>query len=345
MRGTGTQADPLIPESIPEFKQAIATQDAYVKLDRDFDFNNNDTLWLWEYMDFSCSELDGNGYKLTNCYCYNKALFYFHNTTYNCPAPKICRNLIIEAIYISLTSDVDGGTQSFIGYSGWLWSNDDYLYAYFYDCDFRIKYYPLKNDNRMIGGWTSWAKRCGLYIRRCIFNIDVYTGQYEHISIFNNYQGSCDMQIAYCEFNVNICMCNTKAAASTNNNRPLRGDISIFNFTNVTVDNDAPILNCAVFINVYGVDISSSDTQLVIPCASTYTGNAAKVSNSYFIIKPIQTGLKLQFDGLKMQCTSVCFVDNDLLIGTSNVPANMLCLTTAQCKDAEYLATNGFRIG
>lgn len=336
MKGLGTQADPYIPETIPEFKQAVGTYDAYVKLDRDFDFNNNDTLWLWETILVVCNELNGNGYKLTNCYCYDAAMFRAEGATNIKSASqrnRIVRNLTMEIIFVQKTAPDS------------LWSNYGLFASYyryesmsgidliFYDCDIRVKYYPLSDDGALLRRKNEVAKDGNIRFRRCIFNIDCYwNNKYIYLFKFeNNLISNGSVEINYCELNINY-YCGSSNNLVTTYFYLIRGN---------NLPPTCIFENNAVFINTLKKNIGAR--------VYLFSGNA-NIGNCYFVVRAIYGSDTTPFiytDSTNTNpISSTCFCDSSLCNSSQfAIKTNFYLLPTEKCKDASYLSSIGFRIG
>lgn len=65
MTGIGTQAEPFLVGNIPDFREAVAQDNAYVKLTNDIDCNKENYL-EWQNLISKCTEIDFDGYAIIN---------------------------------------------------------------------------------------------------------------------------------------------------------------------------------------------------------------------------------------------------------------------------------------
>lgn len=65
MTGAGTQTEPFIVGNIPDFREAVAQDNAYVKLTNDIDCNKENYL-EWQSLISKCTEIDFDGYAIIN---------------------------------------------------------------------------------------------------------------------------------------------------------------------------------------------------------------------------------------------------------------------------------------
>ena len=65
MLGAGTQAEPFLVGNIPDFREAVAQDNAYVKLTNDIDCNKENYL-EWQSLISKCTEIDFDGHAIIN---------------------------------------------------------------------------------------------------------------------------------------------------------------------------------------------------------------------------------------------------------------------------------------
>lgn len=78
MTGTGTQADPFVVDTWPDFVTAVGTANAYVEFSEgggNIDLNNHAPTGI-STVSIKCVSIKGNGWTLSNIYCAGKDAFY-----------------------------------------------------------------------------------------------------------------------------------------------------------------------------------------------------------------------------------------------------------------------------
>jgi hypothetical protein len=348
IQGTGTIDDPYLVTTHAELRAKVVEDFCYIKLKNDIDFNNDTVLWGWETLELKCAQIDGDNHKITNCYVYQKSFmtnYYGRNT--NAPVVK---NTIIEAIYFSGINQNTTENASFV--SPYITYVESLGAIYFYDCDFRIKFYVEKDEALLFDTFYS-ASNTGYYYRRCIFNIDVFANNHQSITIFRWGAVSANMQgeVKNCEIKINLHLANslftdkkvfnTDTSSSNNYNTILRVFQANSNYTAIGFENNA------VFINIDGVN-KDLPTRLCIGLAY----NGKNISNCYYILGDVkgsnylaekELDFKMYYEGI----VSSCFVNDKATFynaGLINKDPNMHVLTDAQCKNMQELLNIGFLV-
>lgn len=353
IQGTGTIDDPYLVTTSAELRAKVVEDFCYIKLKNDIDFNNDTVLWGWETLELKCAQIDGDNHKITNCYVYQKS-FMASCYTRNTNAPVV-KNTIIEAIYFSGTSqNVSEGISNASFVSPYIKINNysaSQTVIYFYDCDFRIKFYVERDEALLFDTWYS-ASNAGYYYRRCIFNIDVFANNHQSITIFKwGASGSFQGEVKNCEIKINLHLANslftgknvfnTDTSSSNNYNSILRVFQSSSNSSAIGFENNA------VFINIDGVN-EDLPTRLCIGLA--YYGK--NISNCYYILGDVkgsnylaekELDFKIHYEGI----VSSCFVNDKATFYNANLThkdPNMHVLTDAQCKNLQELLNIGFLV-
>ena len=202
MQGTGSQSDPYQITSVDELIEYAKTDDVYLKIMNDIDFNNY-SGWMLPTIDVRCFEIDGDGHSLNNIYIKNASLF---NVT-DKDGPYTIRtstfkNITMEIIQIG-NAPIFGGNEEKPAYA--------IKYIQLLDCDIRIKSYPTNN----IFILANTGERVFINIRRSIINIDVYGCGYGMCLITYRDNSTSDKStIEYSEIQVNIYNGNNVSLSS-----------------------------------------------------------------------------------------------------------------------------------
>ena len=353
--GAGTQADPYQVTTIEQllecfdiYNHITSSYDdiyLYCKLMNDLDFNDNPKYWDCPSNLFYAANMqpggsgnkshiiyiDGNGYGIYNLYCYNKInifnIYYYSNESkFN---SIVMQNLIFEAIAIH-TSD---SCSLFKSNTGAVYYNDCGIRLI--NCDLRIKYYSYASPIScyLFGTSTQFTN--------CILNIDIvlntqgYT-QYLHGSLLN---GSNDISSnnKYCnmynEWKIRVIMVSEPTGQS--------GDSGAYNKLHL-------FLGTAHLFSSFFIELLAMKGNAWQVCTSNPEyNNPMSIMNCYFVIKNITTlspyKAKLRIGAIK---NGVNFYDAtaDNIADGSTGGGSLLALTTEQCKDAEYLESQGFII-
>ena len=348
IQGTGTINDPYLVTTPAELRAKVVEDFCYIKLKNDIDFNNDTVLWGWETLELKCAQIDGDNHKITNCYVYQKSFMAnFYKRDINAPVVK---NTIIEAIYFSGTSQSTAENASFVSphiNSGYQTGSA----IYFYDCDFRIKFYVEKDDALLFDTFNS-SSGAGYYYRRCIFNIDVFANNHQSITIFRWGVNNGSGEVKNCEIKINLHLANslftgknvfnTDTSSSSNYNSILKIFQTNTNSTAIGFENNA------VFINIDGVN-EDLPNRLCIGLA--YYGK--NISNCYYILGDVKGSnylaeKEIDFKIYSVGIASSCFVNDKATFCNSslehNKDPNMHVLTDAQCKNLQELLNIGFLV-
>ena len=348
IQGTGTIDDPYLVATPAELRAKVVEDFCYIKLKNDIDFNNDTVLWGWETLELKCAQIDGDNHKITNCYVYQKSFMASHyRRDTNAPVVK---NTIIEAIYFSGSTQSEGNI-SFV--SPYITFTESLGAIYFYDCDFRIKFYVEKDDALLFDTYYGSSK-AGYYYRRCIFNIDVFVNNHQNTTIFK-WSTDSDRQgeVKNCEIKINLHLANSlftgKKVFNTDSSSSSSGLNSILRVFHQPSNTSSVIgfENNAVFINIDGVN-EDLPTRLCIGLA--YYGK--NISNCYYILGDIKGSnylaeKELVFEVYSKGIASACFINNKATFYNAflkNEDPNMHVLTDAQCKDMQELLNIGFLI-
>lgn len=345
--GTGTQADPYQVTTIEQLLECFDIYNnidsynnvyVYCKLMNDLNFNDNPKYWDCPSNLFYAANLtrigdadhiiyiDGNGYGIYNLYCYNKQdIFNFYCDSQGVGNQIVIQNLIFEAIAIH-TSD---NCSLFVGY---------YNRSLYYDsgirlinCDLRIKYYSYwyQNQKYLLGNATQFTN--------CILNIDIvlntqgYT-QYiwaNLLSSSNDISSNNKYRNMYNEWKIRVIM--VSEPPSTNYNRLILfvGTAHLFSSFFIEL--------LAMKGNAWQICTSNPD----------YT-SPMSIMNCYFVVKHITSLSSYKATPIiGANKSGVNFYDATLvdnIVDSSTGGGSLLALTTEQCKDAEYLESQGFII-
>lgn len=193
MQGTGSQADPYQITSVDELIEYAKTDDVYLKIMNDIDFNNY-SGWMLPTIELRCFEIDGDGHSLNNIYIKNASLF--NATDVGGPfttRASTFKNMTMEIIQI-------GNAPIFAGKE---YSNQHQKWIQLLDCDVRIKSYPT-NTIFILFNKSQSNDKVYFNIRRSIINIDIY-GCGSGIVLIDSQDDSYGTStIEYSEIQVNI---------------------------------------------------------------------------------------------------------------------------------------------
>ena len=335
MNGEGTQASPYQVTTADEFIEAIQQDNAYVEILNDLDFNNSkywniktktsvpasSSTYPEHAFELKCSNINGNNFKISNIFmCDTNVLFLLHRTN----TTVSIDNLIFEVIMLNYNKIYCSLFHTCINAFKITFSN----------CDFRIKFNNIKNDN--YGLFSASNSKSSYNWVNCIFNIDCYI----YVNIINNIffnNGSSTNIFRYCEFNINIIN-NKKTGFGANVGYIFRSSYTFY--------------FCPIFINVYN-NIEAANSQILMSIG--YYSTESILNNSYIIVQskgayPAKISFfdHNNYDFKCFDCNSTCFYDIDISTDliyydyTSSPITNLNRLTTAQCNDAYYLNSIGF---
>jgi hypothetical protein len=345
--GTGTQDDPYQVTTIEQLLECFKIYNetimggvihVYCKLMNDLDFNDNPQYWDCPSNLFYANNtsgatdndahiiyIDGDGYGIYNLYCYNKSEIFNVYADYRSHQNQIVmRNLIFEAIAVH-TSD---RCTLFTSAAGNQYNSG----IRFISCDLRIKYYSYtvnSNSEFLLGNVTQFTN--------CILNIDIilntqgYTASNCYGSLLtagDDISSSNFYRNMYNEWKIKVIMIS----------EPYRDDpnYNVFSFFNYTAH-----LFSSFFIELLAM--KGNGWQIF-----TARGHYMRIMNCYFVIKNIMTSSSYKATPIiSVSKNGVNFYDNttaDNIVDGSSGDGTLLALTTAQCKDAEYLEQQGFII-
>ncbi len=333
MNGTGTQADPYQVTTVEEFVNVInnlGNSNSYAKLMNDIDFNNSDYINLDNTLRWKCKYFDGQNHKISNIYTDKGCCFNADSAAYE----LFIENLIIEAVVLNYDTNFCC-----------LFITPNAYSTTFNNCDFRVKINDNnKTTSKFIARGGATNLRC-TYFNNCIFNIDQYvnTGNNKYLftSIWERFYFN------YCEFNINLINLST-----TFLDYETTDGTSSTLFYNSASGYGYTLKFCALFINIYNNIETGQDKVLIqlnnMDDAGSST-NGFQCYNSYIIIQSKGKYPTLVGITAGVTCTGTCFYDKDisgpLVYGDpSSHVTNLYGLTTAQCKDPEYLESIGFFI-
>lgn len=357
--GAGTQANPYQVTTITQLVECfdiynnISAADhaeiyVYCKLMNDLDFNDTPQYWdcpkgLFTANNHSYSTyrnhgiyIDGNGYGIYNMYVFNKIGIF--NVGYSSSAIGnfiSISNCVIEAIVIysvshtSLTTVHDASNtnnvSSSVGYdSGTQFNN----------CDLRIKLYRYRGENSY-SSLFYYSK-----LTNCIINIDVVVNIDGFVSNVNSRSaiGASNASTTgfyrnfYNEWNIRLILVSPS---------PPSNKLSLFEAFSSAFS--------SFFIEMIPVRDNFENKIQIAPDGSG-TGYEVNLENCYIVLKNTNNTYKANLTiNNKVICYGVNFYDSQLsngyLIDNSiKSKGEMLALTTAQCKNAEYLEQQGFII-
>lgn len=344
-QGQGTSTDPYQVTTLYQLLEVFKIYNAstaslpqvYCKLMNDIDFNDYQEYWSVPNELFYANNrqtggpnrsifiyIDGNGHGLYNMYCYNNtSVFKCFTTTSSNHNDIIIKNIIIEAIYVmSVSNSNDGSIKHRFCSSESYYSSA----VHFINSDIRLKLYAYTTPNQYS---TMFYMS---YFTNCIINIDiicnntVYTNNSSGYDIIQQSSVSSgndtDYSNYYNEWNICILGIMEQSAGANYYLSLLASDHKFSSF----------------FIEMVGM--KSNIGNIEIPPRSYF-------SNCYFVVKnnnSTYTGT-MKFDYF---VTGVNFYDKDIadnhIVDTHFGSGSLLALTTAQCKNAEYLEQQGFII-
>ena len=255
-------------------------------------------------------------------YCYNNtSVFKCYVTTSSYHSDIIIKNIIIEAIYVMSVKRNSSDKHRFC-------SSESYYSSavHFINSDIRLKLYAYTAPNQYS---TMFYMS---YFTNCIINIDIICNSTAYASNTTGYDiiqqsstssgNDTDYSNYYNEWNIRILGIMEQSAGTNYYLSLLASDHKFSSF----------------FIEMVGM--KSNIGNITIPPRSWF-------SNCYFVVKnnnSTYTGT-MKFDYF---VTGINFYDKDIadnhIVDTHNGTGSLLALTTAQCKNAEYLEQQGFII-
>jgi len=351
-QGQGTSTDPYqvttLYQLLEVFKiynaSAVVQPQVYCKLMNDIDFNDYQEYWSVPNELFYANNtstdtykrtkfiyIDGNGYGLYNMYCYNNtSVFKCFSTTSSYHNDIIIKNIIIEAIYIMSISNSgsDGADKHRFCSSESYYSSA----VHFINSDIRLKLYAYTTPNQYS---TMFYMS---YFTNCIINIDIICNNTVYINNSSGYDygygydiiqqsstssgNDTDYSNYYNEWNIRILGIMEQSAGTNYYLSLLASDHKFSSF----------------FIEMVGIKSNIGNIRI---------SGGSYFSNCYFVVKnnnSTYTGT-MKFDYF---VTGINFYDKDIadnhIVDTHSGSGSLLALTTAQCKNAEYLEQQGFII-
>ena len=360
--GAGTQADPYQVTTIDQLLECFNIYNhmqegddnlihVYCKLMNDLDFNDNPKYWDCPSSLFYAANtiytgnpdehiiyIDGNGHGIYNLYCYNKTNifdYYWMSHYQACSNQIVIQNLIFEAIAIHTSdrctlfkSEINNNSSRTVYNSG----------IRFINCDLRIKYYSYATnaiDEFLLGNATQFTN--------CILNIDIVlnTQGYTNYSCGSLLFGDNDISSnnkyrnMYNEWKIKVIMISEPTGQP--------GDSGAYNKLHL-------FCTTAHLFSSFFIELLAMKGNVWQICTSNPTNGSSCMSimNCYFVIKNITTLSSYKatprIGAIKY---GVNFYDNTLsdnIADGSTGGGSLLALTTEQCKDAEYLESQGFII-
>ena len=345
--GTGTQADPYQVTTIEQLvecfdiynKTDASRRDLhmYCKLMNDLDFNNSPQYWdcpaeLFgaKNMSYMTSNdhwvyIDGNGFGIYNLYNFNKAGIFTTTSSGSGWSNSIyINNCVLEVVVINSTGDrTNLAYENSSTYRGGIFFNN---------CDLRIKLYKYSGDTQ----YSSLFRFTRF--NNCILNIDIVINKQGFVGNPNsrttilasreNIDNSNYFRNFYNEWNIRIIFVSD---ANTSSNTA-----SLFEST------------CHFFSSFF-IEMIAVKDNFVNKVLFTSDTNGTNINNCYFVVKNTNTTYKASLLlPSRAYKNGVNFYDSQLADGqitdNSGGSGELLALTTAQCKDAEYLEQQGFII-
>ena len=341
--GSGTQGDPYIVTTIQELYDCPrvkpwAGREMYIEVDNALEFV--DSSFMYNKFSgglISCNAdrrdlyVDFKGHKVDNIFICN--LGGYENTPI--AAGGYDRHCIVSnAIFnvtIGLVSD------EFNGHCINTWSGDYSSYPIFKNCEFKIKYHHYSDY-----GYGSYIfNHCVL--KNCVVNIDLYYTS----------NTSWSSNTVYFVPLKNLCTTSNSGYGLNSYNqentmfniRIIYVGFSDFNEDLVLcqVDYSETFTNCSFFIELIGKYAKPGTLRIESPRYSVFR-------NCFFVCKCTGTKGKIKFTwddgcgvlGKNFYDADVGDTDVDFSMVSSSSEGSMLALTTAQCKDLSYLASEGF---
>lgn len=343
-RGSGTKNDPYIVSTVRELYDTIrASWDnvgvRYIDVDTDLDFNNDPDFYECpsnfiqiDVYDGKTLIIDFKGHTLSNIFSANTEGSFLASGR---DKHIMIKNAIIEAVLITTT----GNTLFSQG------SSDYSSYPLFVNCDFRIKYYI----------YSTYAYNCCIFtltfLRNCVVNIDVFYTSNSYI--FSDATGSS--VVTFMPFRG-----LTGSGSSESFDGVNYRTISLYNEYNIrfiyigTADKDSDTINIFPIggnnIAFSSIFITSISTSAKPPKIRIQTSSDNGFNNCFFVCKNTSQTLKSNFYFSYQNNTSVSGVNfydaevGDTVDFSKITSGTMLALTTAQCKDAAFLESQGYII-
>lgn len=347
LEGQGTEDSPYLVSNPAELRAAVEIADCYIKLKTDIDFNDDTVIWGWEPLMIYCKQIDGNNHKITNCYCYQKSFMIGCVGENN---PFIMKNTIIEAIYLTSASQSTGTGATNGAFIFPSYYNIGRIHMFFYDCDFRIKYYVEKDDAFLFYNAVSFNNGM-VFIRRCIINLDIFPNNHDKINIFRlTTTGAESSLISNNEIKINLHLANNLFTGKSAFNTDTSKSATFYALLHIFyTSNGYPtpyFTNNATFINIDGINENLPSKLCILLSYSK------SISNCYFILNDVKSNylsskeihFKIPYGGA---CSTSCFMNNKAKFYNQNLTnnePNMHILTDEQCKNLQELLNIGFLV-
>jgi len=307
MTGNGTSTNPYVISTAEELYSlsTLGGSEVYCKLGRDIDLNGTQYAENFQVIPINCISLDGNGHSIRN--------IVYSDSTATVSAFKLMvngtqiKNTVFENIRLS-GKDVTLFTKN----------GNDSSTVNFEKCVFAVN-----ADYLQYNVLSSGAKRCLFHKEYIKFNCNLCT-----FSVSANFYMPqsviSDSTLNRCQFNLNIKFINA-------------------------ISNYSELYSCVSYCNVSECYFIGAVKFTGASSNYYFTGSNSSDSYSNFSASYIALDLQnLNNFYFSANFMSVCFYDSTRT-GTvtirSNVSATasrLLGLTTAQCKNAEYLRSVGF---
>lgn len=351
--GTGTQSDPYQVTTIEQLVECFEIYNhtggdrmdilVYCKLMNDLDFNDSPQYWDCPAGLFTANNtyynitgghhiyIDGNGFGIYNLYNFNKAGIFnttsISNGDINYGNRIYISNCVLEAIVIYSTGGKTNLTFE---------SNDFYDSGVFFDnCDLRIKLYKYSSE-----------QYSSLFVltrfNNCILNIDIVINK-------QGFNGYTDGRTTILSNNKNV-------RAFVDDSNKFRNFYNEWNIRIIFVS-DAPYSDDTTslfeytchFFSSFFIEMVAAKDNFVNKIKITSDRCETNINNCYFVVKNTGTTYKASLVlNDRLLKNGVNFYDSQLADGQitdiSRGSGVLLALTTAQCKDAEYLEQQGFII-
>lgn len=309
MTGTGTQNDPYIVYTWIEFSNAIITPDVYVKLGADLDLNEGTEI-IQEYLRNSqsiftlrCKAIDGDGHRLSNIYNSQSG----QNGAY-----------IFEAAYLSPGFEIKNLIFDNIilrGYRVMLFHGTvPSPGMYLTNCVFAGRLEQTGDYNGSGNSIYSFFSDDSTYIKfdRCTFSLEAFMK--EVYPLFGTHEIVANSQIKL------SLTCRRQRTELLQNGAMLQNAVMTNSYMTAEIKSEAPSAD-SNFLFSYGTFFSTF----------YFTAGFSNISNV-----SINGGF-----------ANTCFYDAERAgetAITNNASNSSYChaLTTAQCKDADYLRSIGY---
>lgn len=342
-RGNGSKENPYIVSTVRELYDTVhASWDdvgvRYIDVDTDLDFNNDSDFYEcprnFIYIDYYGNKtliIDFKGHTLSNIFSANTEGSFVAATG---SKHIMIKNAVIEVVLITTTSNTIFSAGS-----------DDYSsYPLFVNCDFRIKYYI----------YSTYAYNCCIFdrsfLRNCVVNIDVFYTSNSYI--FSGDSGSVVVFIPFRNL--------TGSGSGESFDGDVYKTINLYNEYNIrfiyigTTDKDEDTIsvfpiggNNIAFSSIF---ITSISTSAKPPKIRIQTSSNNGFNNCFFVCKNTSQTLKSNFYFSYQNNTSVSGVNfydaevGDTVDFSKITSGTMLALTTAECKNAAFLESQGYII-